>query len=238
MTPLHPVFGAEVQFPARCTNPSCRTIFPSGFGASGNVSEIGLVGNSAQCPVCSSQAKVVDGVFNVRDSIVEIISAPESTREILQAFLGIAQQVTEGKISQQEAVEQAGKLGPKFRYLMKLIAGSVGAAALVVSLVALHLQGEANQLTREANQLAREASQSSSEDTKKVLDVLGSVDGRLNKIQTDNNADAARSDHTKAKAQVKAAPVVEKPSRRTQVNHERRKRLKQRREQYGGSRTH
>lgn len=60
--------------------------FPSRMFAmlGGNVN-LTLQGNSESCPTCGRQSKIVDGTFNISPTgIVEVLSAPEWTREVLR----------------------------------------------------------------------------------------------------------------------------------------------------------
>ena len=58
------------HLPAICLNPTCRTIFPSGFAIIGGVN-ISYVGNtSGPCPKCGGMGKVPDGNYsNIGDKL-------------------------------------------------------------------------------------------------------------------------------------------------------------------------
>lgn len=43
-----------------------------------------MSGNLVSCPRCGGMARVVDGVFNARGTVAELVSGPTWTREVLQ----------------------------------------------------------------------------------------------------------------------------------------------------------
>ncbi|MFT5702450.1 MAG: hypothetical protein ACI8ZB_005370 [Desulforhopalus sp.] len=49
--------------PAICINPSCNTIFPSGFGFGGTSQYIGCI--SGPCPRCGGNGKIPDGLYKI-----------------------------------------------------------------------------------------------------------------------------------------------------------------------------
>jgi hypothetical protein len=203
----------DARFPAQCTNPACRTIFPSSFAAS-NVTGLKLEGNTDRCPVCHRAASVIDGTFDVKDAIIQVISAPETTKAILAAFLNVAQQAVSGEISEKEAVEKAAAIGPQFKYLMMLAAGSIPILALLAALLQTYLQYDSNR--------------TSPEDFRKVVDAINAQTEVLQ-----------RGIQSATPAEKTSPPNVTKKSthRRTQINKERKNRLKARRAELGRSRT-
>lgn len=149
-----------VSLPAQCQNPKCKAIFPSGFGMDGK--NISFFGCASQCPVCGSNAEVVTGTFSVRDGILEIISAPDSSRDMLRAFLSIAEKAKEGTISEQEAVLEAKRINPKYAGILE-VAFSRGMPVLVLLVTILQAA------------LQYEGNASSTEDMKKLLNAINAL---------------------------------------------------------------
>jgi hypothetical protein len=196
------------RFPAQCTNPTCKTIFPSSIAAT-NVTGLTLEGNMEPCPVCGSLARIVDGTFDVKNAIIDIISAPDATKEILRAFLNIVQQTSSGKLSTEDAAKKADTVSPKFGYLLRLAAGSIPVLALLATLLQTYLQYDSNR--------------TSPDDFKKVVDAIQAQTSVVQALAADANT---------------APKAAKAPShRRTHVNRERRQYLRNRRAEFGGSRS-
>src|SRR5207245_2893520 len=98
------------QIPAFC--PRCGAIFGSGYYFD-DVRELSLAGNEAQCTVCGHMGEVPDGVFNVTDGVLEVLSAPAITRERLQRLQSILESVNRGSMGALEAVEQLEQEAPE-----------------------------------------------------------------------------------------------------------------------------
>ena len=74
--------------PSHCH--SCGAIFPSRMiSIEGNVENLTLSNNSETCPFCGGTAYLANGVFDIADDVISIISAPKFTKEMLQK-LGVA----------------------------------------------------------------------------------------------------------------------------------------------------
>jgi hypothetical protein len=74
--------------PSHCH--SCGAIFPSRvISIEGNVQILNLSNNSESCPFCREKAYLADGVFNIANDVISVISAPKFTLEMLQ-YLGAA----------------------------------------------------------------------------------------------------------------------------------------------------
>lgn len=74
--------------PSHCH--SCGAVFPSRMiSIEGNVQGLTLSNNSESCPFCGGRAFLADGVFNIANDVISVISAPRFTFEMLQK-LGVA----------------------------------------------------------------------------------------------------------------------------------------------------
>lgn len=50
----------------------------------GAVENITFSGNSERCPTCGRPSAVMEGTFTIRDGLVEVLSAPQWTRDMLE----------------------------------------------------------------------------------------------------------------------------------------------------------
>ncbi|WP_428925009.1 hypothetical protein [Marinibacterium sp. SX1] len=98
-----------MDLPAFCRN--CGLVFDSTIGVK-NV--IGLTVENAQdrCPRCNEIAHILEGVMNVADDTIELISGPTWSYETLAKIQSLAQQVRDGEISKTEAVAKASETDP------------------------------------------------------------------------------------------------------------------------------
>jgi hypothetical protein len=76
------------KIPSHCH--SCGAIFASRMiSIEGNVKGLTLSNNSETCPYCGGIAYLADGVFNIADDVISILSAPSITKDNLRK-LGVA----------------------------------------------------------------------------------------------------------------------------------------------------
>jgi hypothetical protein len=74
--------------PSHCH--SCGAIFASRFiSIEGSVKNLTLSNNSETCPNCGGRAFLANGVFDIANDVISIISAPSFTKEMLSK-LGVA----------------------------------------------------------------------------------------------------------------------------------------------------
>lgn len=53
------------------------------LGALGNIQGLHLSGSDEPCPSCRRPSRIMEGSFNVRDGLIELLAAPEWTRALL-----------------------------------------------------------------------------------------------------------------------------------------------------------
>lgn len=89
---LHRVGGVSRLGSGVCNNAPMNAVlalcpihgsFPSRLVQVSSGSNIRMVGNGESCPKCGASSRTMEGIFNVRDGLVEILSAPGWTREAL-----------------------------------------------------------------------------------------------------------------------------------------------------------
>jgi hypothetical protein len=104
----------------------------------GNVRTLELSGNKSRCPVCDQWGEVPDGVFNVTDGVLEVLSAPALTRERLERLRGILLSVKQGTTAPAEAVEQLEREAPELdAFLARLRRDPAAIAAFLMLLLQL-----------------------------------------------------------------------------------------------------
>lgn len=106
--------------PAYC--PSCGAIFQSKLtGISGVVTNLLLSGDKETCPFCGNWTDIGDGVFDIADNVISVVSAPNITLNMLKALETVAKQAYRENLTPDEAIEAANAISPDFRILLKSI---------------------------------------------------------------------------------------------------------------------
>jgi hypothetical protein len=127
--------------PAFC--PRCKSVFPSksyNFGSS----YVYARDNEEVCPVCESEhAKLSDGLFDLSREAVAVLTAPEMTFAMLSAIKDVADQLSDRRVNEADAVRRLRQVSPTFG----AIAGralQIGTAALtlMVAMAALYVSYE------------------------------------------------------------------------------------------------
>jgi hypothetical protein len=203
--------------PAYC--PRCTAIFPSPIavtpGAAAGVSDI-----LTNCPACGfQQAKVSTGVFRATQDAIDLISGPESTREIWEALRRIAERVSSGEIDRVQAVEEARAFSPRYAALLETFV-SIGlpALGLLIAMITAYLQYEGNQ--------------SSGEDARKILQAITQQTFSLQQ-ENGRGVGAAGGAPSIKEADLKSRRPKHPSGRRAEVNKQRREALKRRRQELG-----
>ena len=109
---------APSQIPASC--PSCGAIFPSRLIAvSGNVKDLTLSGNKETCPFCGQLADTVEGVFDMADGIIEIVSAPHITKQMLDALAAAVKNAYGDKTDPSDLAKEEDAIDPTLGTLVR-----------------------------------------------------------------------------------------------------------------------
>src|ERR1017187_6199429 len=101
--------------PALC--PRCKAVFPFHGIKVTSPSQVvmTLKGNKTNCPNCGyDQAEISDAVYSANSSVVTVLSAPENSRSIIEAFFAIVEDAAKGRISPAEATQKAENLSPQY----------------------------------------------------------------------------------------------------------------------------
>ncbi len=208
--------------PAYC--PRCHSIFPFHGIALSEGATVGLTTISTNCPVCGfGDARVNDGVYRTTKNAIEILSGPDSTRIMMEALKALLEQLAAGEITKDTALEEAAELSPKYAALLDTFTNlGIPSLALLISIIALIIQYEGNK--------------SSSEDMKHILDAINEQTIVLKDVMHEQRIDNKRSGPPDKKTKGELSSDKNQASRRTKVNQERRKRLKEHRCAFGQAR--
>jgi hypothetical protein len=149
------------EFPAQC--PACGAIFPfRGIGVSeSGRATIGIGSDvTTPCPNCGSpHARISEGLYSANSTAIEIISAPQSTHAALEVLKAIAERAAAGKISKDEAINEARRLDPNYGPLLERYY-NLGMPAILLLAALL------------GTYIAHRDSVSSSEDMKRLLNAV------------------------------------------------------------------
>lgn len=108
-----------MDVPAICNN--CSTIFRSGIFVE-NSTNITFAGNTAgPCPVCGGIGHVPDGVFNFVGNAIEILSAPQRTRDELRQLDKILREAQKENQSTDQIVQRINKEVPALTSLISFL---------------------------------------------------------------------------------------------------------------------
>ncbi len=120
--------------PAYCKN--CRGLFVSQFSIAGSKSAA-MFRNAETCIYCGGLAYAVDGVFDGTDGLIKLVSGPQFTKDILEAFASLIEQAKAGKITETELATRAESLSPELGAAVKGLSGLKRWPVLLLALAAL-----------------------------------------------------------------------------------------------------
>jgi|SRR5215213_927371 len=210
--------------PAYC--PKCKSIFPArnfidiGPGSWGKLENI-LV----PCTVCGyADAKISDGIYSATNDAIHILLDPSTSQDMLAALKALAERAQAGKISNEEAEKEAEKISPKYAGLIRKLnpLGPTG-WTLLLTIIQTVLAGH---------------QALSPNDTKKIVDAITQQTITLKDVVNQQRMEREREGPSSQKAVSKPLAVKDPLKRRKHVNKKRRETMKQRRLEFGGSRTH
>jgi hypothetical protein len=137
--------------PAFCR--SCGRAFASGIFAE-NVRGLTLSGNTSQCPYCGGIGDIPDGVFDVFDDVIRVVSSPSWTVDRLNRLAGKLSKAREQKASPEAVAEIVDKEDPQLasvfrRLLVPADAGQFYGLLAVIVTILLYLASQGNQASPE-----------------------------------------------------------------------------------------
>jgi hypothetical protein len=102
--------------PAFCS--TCKTIFPSrnyNFGGQ----YFNAWDNEETCPECGSEHAILsEGLFDLTQATVTVLSAPDFTHAMLQSAKRVAEDLIAGKLDEPEARTRLEQISPRFKELI------------------------------------------------------------------------------------------------------------------------
>ena len=108
----------SVTLPSHC--PSCGAIFASrAYSISGK--SISLSDNTEMCPFCGEEAYLAEGVFDIAENMISIISAPDITKEMLMKLGAAVQEAYKKETGPEELIRTAESIDPKLATAVKNI---------------------------------------------------------------------------------------------------------------------
>jgi hypothetical protein len=173
----------------------------------------------------------MEGKFNFPGDNIEVVSAPLETMLMLHELQTIAEKAKAGKISNDEALEQASKVAPAFgRYLHFLASMGVPILTIILPLIALYLQFADSQ---SSDEFQAEALKLMSRQTE-IMELLQQRED----IQYNERIYNEGAKPADAETPPQTVVPQPRPDRRAMVNAERRAEIKRKRLAFGGSRRH
>lgn len=99
----------STEIPVQCRH--CGALFASRYYDFGGSSITGLTlsGNVEPCIHCGKEANLIEGVFNLLEGALALISGPEISRSQLATLAKIARKISDGSLTADEAVAEAVK---------------------------------------------------------------------------------------------------------------------------------
>lgn len=218
------------NLPARCTNPACKHIFPSGVHVAHTVNS--RIRIRAHCPLCGSLAIGIEGRFNFPGlDTIEVISATPDTIDLLQELQRIAEKARSGQITEAEALQQTSSVAPAFgRYLHFLASIGVPVLAVLIPLVALYLQFAESQSSDKFQDEALKMMRKQTE----LMELLQHRED----IHYYERIYDERTAPTNEETPPHSVIPEPRPDRRATVRAERRAEVKKKRLNFGGARAH
>jgi hypothetical protein len=245
----HPGLGGP-PLPVFCGN--CKTIFPSrNHTFSGQYFE--LWDNEEPCPGCGFEhAKLSEGIFNLAEDTVEVLSAPDITHAMLAATQFISDKVIAGEIAGEDAVVEYEAVTPKIGEVAKR-AWSFGKSAFwtfaaIASIASLYLaldqkwaNTECQEATKQQVEIQQQSEVSRQRALEQVLEELSRLRFKLDGVYENPNGEGAKEAPTSPsedEARTKPSPLKFAAQGRQKARERRRLANRQRRSDFGGARHH
>ncbi len=142
----------NVVIPAHC--PTCGAVFRSRLlSGSGNFKNLTLSGNTETCPYCGNMARTAEGVFDIVEGVISIISAPNITKEMLAAFDDIVRKAYEEKAAPEDLAKQAEDIDPTLGEFVRSLSGDNPFYLTVLLLIILAIKSCNLNINLDVNEL-------------------------------------------------------------------------------------
>lgn len=125
--------------PSHCH--SCGAIFPSRMiSIEGSVQNLTLSNNSETCPHCGGRAYLANGVFNIANDVISIISAPRFTMEMLQKLGAAVAEAYKDPDKTQQLNEVAESIDPELAGVVRKITSGNSLSMVGLFLLAMAIK--------------------------------------------------------------------------------------------------
>lgn len=197
----------------------------------------------ASCPICGKLCEIIPGKYTIAMNQINILIDPSISKAALKALSEIVQQLKDGEIEEEKAIQEAEALFPGFGELLSyFVTHGIEAVTLLISILSLLVAVDASQSTSKQNAVVMQQNQTFIAQNDKLIQLLEENNAVLQGLDGNppDEADRDVSEDADEEFQKCAKPkVVHKDSiskakgnRRTQVNKERRKKLREKRKAF------
>ncbi len=140
------------KIPSHCH--SCGAIFPSRIlSIECNVHNLTLSNNSESCPFCGGRAYLADGVFNIANDVISIISAPKFTLEMLQKLGAAVAEAYKDPSKADQLNQVAESIDPELAKVVKKITSGNRLTMVGLFLLAMVIKSCSINVDIDANKL-------------------------------------------------------------------------------------
>lgn len=123
------------------------------FGIAGTVTNLTLKNNWETCGRCRKMARIVDGTYSFANGVMTAFQEPGVTREKMERFRAIAQDVRSGAMPSEQAAAEAKALGAPFGRAWALTRGQETMLNVIMFLITLWISinssNESSEISRE-----------------------------------------------------------------------------------------
>ena len=138
--------------PSHCH--SCGAIFPSRMiSIEGSVENLTLSNNSESCPHCGGRAYLANGVFNIANDVISVISAPRFTMEMLQKLGAAVAEAYNDPSKAEQLNEVAESIDPELASVVSKITSGDRLAMVGLFLLAMAIKSCSINVDLDANRL-------------------------------------------------------------------------------------
>jgi hypothetical protein len=209
--------------------PECKTVFSSAnYNFGGSI--FNAWNNEETCPECGNEhALLSEGLFDLTQETVRVLSAPDFTHAMLQDAKRIADEVIAGSLDEAEAVCQFESISPEFKKLLEKAPGFLyKSAMLVATVICAYYAYAAYDNPKQQPQTPAAITTATNNVLKEMGNKIITSSGVRNKAYPNGHLSAA-TDLTKSKSAFKTETSDVRIESKPKARHMRRKAEKERR---------
>lgn len=133
--------------PAICD--SCRAIFGSEGFIGGTGTNITITGSKVgPCPNCGGMGSIPDGVYDLQDDTLKVISASGTSPETLQSLIGLLEALKRGEASSSQVIDRVEQEVPALAPTVRAALAKSDPSKwvlLLIAIISMYLQATAAQ---------------------------------------------------------------------------------------------